>query len=318
MSNSTSERNSFLDFSDANRLARLVWLVAGAALVILLAFAGYYYWDRYIHVGDLSPIERGAQHLEEIVRERPDEVEPRIALAQYYLDANDYEQAIDQTVQILAVYTDSAPSMYIQGLAYLRTDQVDKAEEALARFAGIRRQAATANQDRSLEASLYFLGQIYNDKGDSEMAVSVLTEALAIDRFDADAMYQLGRAYSASAEHELALAQYSNAIRFVPDFAEAYSGMVQSYTAMAMADHATYASGMEAFSLGDYERAGELLKRTVQSLPGFAPGFLGLGLTLEQLGDLDEAEINLQRALDLDHGNYMATHALGRVQQANN
>jgi Tfp pilus assembly protein PilF len=38
-----------------------------------------------------------------------------------------------------------------------------------------------------------------------------------------------------------------------------------------------------------------------------------LGLTYEQLGDLDLASEYLGRALEYDPGSYLAEHALGRV-----
>jgi tetratricopeptide (TPR) repeat protein len=126
-------------------------------------------------------------------------------------------------------------------------------------------------------------------------------------------MFQLGLAYTQTDQHELALEQYHNAVRFVPDFAEAYHGMIASYSALDKPSYVAYARGMEAFALNDFEVAQIHLENAAASLSDFAPAFLGLGLAYEQLGDLAAAREQLLYAQQLDPENFMAENALGRI-----
>jgi tetratricopeptide (TPR) repeat protein len=71
---------------------------------------------------------------------------------------------------------------------------------------------------------------------------------------------------------------------------------------------------MQAFSLKDYDIARTNLEEAVARLPEFASAYIGLGLTYEQLGDLESAQAILQRALELDPGNLTITQALGRIE----
>ena len=121
-------------------------------------------------------------------------------------------------------------------------------------------------------------------------------------------------AYTQNGQYELALEQYQKAVRFVPDFAEAYQGMADCYQQLAQPDHLLYAQGMVAYANHNFETAKEHLESAVGSLPDFVPALLGLGLTYEQLGQLDAAHSFLERAVALEPDNFLATHALGRVQ----
>ncbi len=283
-----------------------------------VAFAGYYYWDRYVHLGDQSPLELGVASLEEAVRQDPQDPDARLALAQYYLENGAYSEAAQQAQQVLNAYPENDSALFVLGTSHIYAGQIEAAIEPLEQFAAIRRQSPTAGSDTTLEAALYYLGQSYIEVGDTAQAIPVLTEALAINRTDADAMYQLGLAYAQNGQHSEAINQFHNAIRFVPDFTEVYTGMVASYDALGLTNQADYARGMAAYANKEFEQAREYLEPVTAVLPDFAPAFLGLGLVYEQLGDLAAAESYVQRALDLDPSSFLANHSLGRIQQALN
>ena len=305
--------NSSSIFNDNQRLTQLVLIALGLLVIVTLAFSGYYYWDRYIHVGDVSPLEMGITELEAAVRENPDDPEPRLALAQYYFQSGAYSKAITQAEQVRSVFPEENGALFLLGMSHYQSGEFERALEPLEEFAAIRREGQMAASDTLLETALYFLGEGYLRLGQPEQAIPVLSEALEIDSADADAMFQLGLAYTQTDQHELALEQYHNAVRFVPDFAEAYHGMIASYSALDQPSYVAYARGMESFSLRDFEVAQVHLESAAASLPDFAPAFLGLGLAYEQLGDLAEAREQLLRALELDPENFMAENALGRI-----
>ena len=102
----------------------------------------------------------------------------------------------------------------------------------------------------------------------------------------------------------------------MPDYAEVYTAMSDSYARLSQSDHVAYAQGMEAFCRHEYDLARMLLEKAAPGLPLFTPVHVGLGLVYEQLGDLSNAQQSLQQAIQLDPDNYLASHALGRVQRA--
>lgn len=295
---------------------RLLWFVLVVLLIVTAVFAGYYYWDRYLHIGDQSPLDRGVQHLEQLVRENPQDPDARVSLAQYYFDNGAYAEASGQAQQVLSAFPDNESAQFILGVSLIQNGEFATAVPPLLAFTTTRQESPMAGNDTVLETALYYLGFSYMALNQPQQAIPVLEQALTINHTDADAMHQLGKAYTATNQHEQAIVQYQNAARFVPDFVEVYQGMVNSYTALSQTDHADYAMGMVAYSQLDYTTAESYLKSAATNLPNFAPVHVGLGLTYEMLGNLPAAEASLQQALTIEPGDFLANHALGRIQQA--
>jgi tetratricopeptide (TPR) repeat protein len=301
--------------NDLRPLKRLVWIAFAILLLLIVAFAGYYYWDRYVHLGDMTPLQRNIQALEKKARENPDDPSTRLALAQYYLENKMISDAIDQASQIVKAFPDNDGAYFILGIAYTQSNQPQSALEPLIRFAEAHRSSEMAKVDSVLEASLFYLGMNYLKLSQPDEAIKVLTEALTIDRTDADAMYQLGLAYAQLQQHDKAIEQFQQAIKFVPDFAEAYTQLTKSYTAISQPDYAVYARGMEAYSQRNYSQARQDLETAVEKLPDFLPARLGLGLTYEQLQDIPDAILCYQEVLAIDPHNFSANQALTRIKQ---
>jgi tetratricopeptide (TPR) repeat protein len=300
--------------SSTQNLQRAIWIVLAVLIAVVVVFFGYYVWDRYVHLGDQSSIDVGAADLERAIRDDPQNVEARVALAESYLSAGQVEKALEQAVQVLSQYPENHGALLIAGMAYVHLDQPEAALAPLERFVALRKEGPMAQADTALEAAYYFLGESYVKLNRPAEAIPVLEAALAISPADADALYQAGLAYQATGQPEAALERYHRAVRLVPDFAEAYSGMVEAYTATGQSDYKEYAQGMEAFSLGDYKAALSHLEGATQALPEFTPAFLGLGLTYEKMSQWEAAESAIARALELDPQDFAAQQALGRIQ----
>ncbi len=295
-------------------IQRAIWIVLALLFTILALFGGYYYWDRYIHIGDKSPIELDVEALEQAIRDDPQNPDTRVALAEYYLDKGEPQQAFEQSSQVLKLYPENEGAMLIAGIAAIRMGQPDAALSPLEQFVSIRKDSPMAKTDNALEAAYYFLGESYLKLERPDDAISALEAALLIKKTDADALYQLGQAYQASGQPEAALKQYQQAVRLVPDFGEVYSGMIESYTALGQPDYVAYARGMQAFTQQDWETAKTHLEHATQALPNFAPAFLGLGLTYEKLGDMQAAQTAIEKSIQLDENDFAAQQALGRIQ----
>ena len=295
-------------------IQRAIWIVLAFLVATLMLFGGYYYWDRYIHIGDKSPIELDVEALEQAIRDDPQNPEKRVALAEYYLDKGEPQKAFEQSNQVLKLYPENENAMLIAGLSAVQMEQPETALPPLEKFVAARKDQPMAKTDNALETAYYFLGESYLKLERPDDAIAALEAALTIKRTDADALYQLGQAYQSVGQPEAALERYQQAVRLVPDFSEAYSGMIESYTALNQPDYVAYARGMQAFTLQDWQTAKTHLEYATQALPDFAPAFLGLGLTYEKLGDMKAAQTAIEKSIQLDKNNFAAQQALGRIQ----
>lgn len=299
--------------SDHFLLDRITKLMVVAVLGISIIFSAYYFWDRYAHPGDMSPVELGITHLEQVVQNNPDDQNARLSLIQYYIDNENYSEAIEQSRQVLKTYPDNAGALLLSGIAYTKTSQYQTAIDTLEQFVTLR-QAQEIRKDTVLETSLYYIGQNYLSLNQPLQAIEALNGAIEIDHTDADAIYLLGNAYVQDGQLEKAVDSYLKAVRFVPDFAEAYRGLSECYNRLHQFDMASYAQGMEAFSQKDYNKARKILEQTANNLPDFPPLFLGLALTYEQIGEFKLAQENVDRVLELDPHNISAQNVLIRIQ----
>jgi len=307
-----------LCLSSTQDIQRAIWIVLTTLVASLALFGGYYYWDRYVHLGDKSPLELDIEMLEKAVRKDPQNPKVRVALAASYLNSGVYREALEQTDQVLSLYPENEGALLVAGIAYVRLDRPEDALDLLEKFVALRKDQPIARADTLLETAYYFLGASYIKVNRLAEAITALEAALVISPIDADALYQLGLAYQASGQPEAALERYHKAVRLGPDFTEAYSGMIESYSTLEQSDYVTYARGMRAFCRQDYETAQIHLEQATQALPDFAPAFLGLGLTYEKMDELEAALAAIQRALELAPNDFAAQQALGRIQVAMN
>lgn len=207
--------------------------------------------------------------------------------------------------------------MLIIGMAYASSGKCQEAIDPLSKFVAIHQQAQMASIDMSLETALYYLGECHLQLGQNDQAVASLEKAVEINRADADALFKLGVAYSKIGQHEKAIETYEKATLFVPNFTEAYQGMVESYIALGQPDYAAYARGMVAYSVMDYEGARVELENVIAKDANFAPAYIGLGLTYEQLGNLEKAKQYADAAIKLAPDSFAAQQLQGRLTTAN-
>ena len=299
-------------------LQTMAWMMLAALIVAVASFAGYYVLDRYIHTSGPSPAELDIEYLEEAVHQDPRDPEARLVLAESYLRSGRYEGALGQTEQVLSLYPDNPTALLIAGISYVRLDQPEAALRPLQRFIEMRRDLPMAHSDIVLEAAYYYLGEGYLKLDRAAEAIPMLEAALLISPTDADALYQVGLAYQATGQPQAALERYHAAVRLVPDFAEAYQGMVSIYSSLDQPGYENYALGMVAFSRQEYRQAARYLEIAVEALPNFAPAYLGSGLVYERLGQLDKALPLVHQALELDPHDFATQQTTGRIERALN
>lgn len=301
--------------SDTHQLTRIT-VLAGIVLVLaVISFAGYYYYDRYYNQPQLGTQEMSVAHAEQAVRDNPDDLEKRMALAEVYMLYQRYTDAITQAQQVLASEPENQRGWLVIGVASANTGNPADAIDPLTRFVDARKDEDMPGLDKSLQAAAYYLGDSYLQLGKPQEAIEPLTQAVNWSQTDADAMYKLGMAYSALQDYPKAVNMFSAATAFVPDFLEAYDAMAIAFDAAGKPDYGDYARGMSAYSKKDYKTAVELLQKSAQAQPGYAPTFAGLGMAYEALGRLQEALDAYQTGVQLDPNSFNASRGAERVQK---
>ncbi len=300
---------------DTRTLQRAAWLALAALIVVVVSFAGYYIWDRYIHAGEKSPTELNIEYLEESVHQDPRDPDVRLLLAESYLRSGRYAAALEQAEQVSSLYPDNPSALLIAGICHVRMDQPQAALHPLLSFVEMRQDQPMAHSDIILETAYYYLGESYLALERPAEAIPYLEAALLIRPTDADALYQAGLAYQAAAQPQTALERYHAAVRLVPDFVEAYQGMAGIYAELDQPDHENYALGMVALSRQDYRESARYLEKAVDALPDFAPAHLGVGLAYERLGEFEDALPPIRRALELNPHDFVAQQAIGRIER---
>jgi len=134
-------------------IRRAIWSVLTALVISVTLFGGYYYWDRYVHLGDRSPLELDIERMEQAIQENPQDPEARIVLAEYYLRRGKLKEALDQTNRVLSLYPEHEGALLVSGMTYVRMDQPEAALDFLERFVGLRKDRPMAGIDAALETA---------------------------------------------------------------------------------------------------------------------------------------------------------------------
>jgi tetratricopeptide (TPR) repeat protein len=301
-------------FSDTHQLTRITILAGILLVLVVLSFSGYYYYDRYYNEPQPEAQEMNLAHAEQAVRDDPQSPEKRMALAEVYMFNQRYTDAITQANQVLSTQPDNQRAWLVIGIASANTGKPADAIDPLTRFIDARKDEEMPGLDKSLHAAAYYLGDSYLQLGKPQEAIEPLTQAVNWSQTDADAMVKLGLAYSAVQDYPNAVNMFHGATTFVPDYLEAYDAMAIAYDAAGKPDYGDYARGMSSYSKKDYQAAIDLLLKSAQAQPGFAPTFAGLGLAYEALDNFQEAKASYQTAVQLDPNNFTAARGLERVE----
>ena len=300
-------------FSNTYQMQRVVILLAILLVVGLVSFGSYYYYDRY-YTNEVTTAQKTIAEAEKLVRDDPSNPDARMALAETYMLYSRFADAIPLALEVQTQYPDDLRVDFVLGISYANTAKPDLALEPLQKFIDSRKDEETPGLDRQLQAASYYLGESYMQLNQPDKAIPPLENAVNWGQTDADSMYKLGVAYAATKDYPKAVNMFHAATTFVPDYLEAYDAMAAAYDAMNEPDLANYARGMMAFSKKDYQGALDLLLKSVQAKPDFAPTFAGLGRTYEALNDLPNAKISYETALKIDPNNFTASIGIQRVE----
>ena len=148
--------------------------------------------------------------------------------------------------------------------------------------------------DPNQPVALHQLGLIAYQVSKNDIAVDLITKAVAIKPDYAEAHNNLGNALQELGRLDEAVASYQKALAIKPDFAEAYSNL-----------------GSSLKNLGRLDEAVASYQKALAIKPDFAAAHANLGNTLGMIGDTTGAVKSLRKVVDLDPNSGRAHYHLG-------
>jgi tetratricopeptide (TPR) repeat protein len=301
-----------------SQLNRWIKRLALVLLIGVVGFIAFYAVDRF-RAPAAPLVDRETAAMEEAVRTDPTDLASRGRLADLYLAANRYDDAIAQYTEIIGTGKQDEQAYISRGLAYQFKGDLDAADTDFAKVVEIAGDLEMANVDPMLQTAYYGRGWIALLQARPQDAVDSLVEALAIKRTDADTMNLLGQAYVQAGQPDKAVEQLRNAILFVPTgWADPYQGLADAYTATGETAEAEWASAMaQAMNVltggqGDTSAA-ETRLEAIADGDAALDARIGLGLLAELRGDNTAATDWYSQALEIDSENTAAELGLSRV-----
>jgi len=164
----------------------------------------------------------------------------------------------------------------------------------LTKAEGIYKQILQSDPDQPV--ALHLLGVIAHQVGKNDVAVDLITKALAIKPDYAEAHSNLGNALQELGSMDEAVDHYHKALAIKPDFAEAHSNL-----------------GNALQELGSMDEAVSHYHKAIGFKPSYVEAHSNLGLALHGLGRLDEAVTHYRKALAIKPGFAEAHNDLGRA-----
>ena len=296
-----------------NRLIIAALLILAIGVPAMIAF---YWFDRHVDAGP-SLISREITAAEDAVRQNPNLLSARLALAYDYLAAQQYTDAVSQFNEALKADAGNKSALMGRGKAYFSSAQLDLALPDFQQVVDAAKGTDLETSDPQVEEALYYLGSIAVKQDRAADAVAALEQALSINRADADASYLLGVAYLATNKPDDAINALQWAVSFVPSgWCDPYSALVRAYTATQQPDGTQYATGMVAYCEGRLDDAATALQPITVSPTLGDKALLGLGLIAEARGAMDQAKGYYEQLLAKDPKNDNAIAGMNRIGAA--
>jgi tetratricopeptide (TPR) repeat protein len=279
----------------------------------LIGFGVFYYLSQRIDSGP-TQVERIVATSEAAVRENPNDVSARLALAAAYLKSARPEDAKAQFLEILKAEPNNRSALLgVGGLLYDSGDLAG-AKDRYSAVINVSGGGEFAGADIMLQEAYYF--RVMSEYGLKDYAAGAgdLKKALTIDKADADSWYALGKVQLAAGDGKAAADSFQQALLFVPTgWCDPYSGLKAAYEQQQNAQGVKYASALGAICNGDQSDAQR------QTLTGLTqgefkiPALLGLGMSAETAGDTAAAAKWYGEILKTDPKNIAANAAIARI-----
>jgi tetratricopeptide (TPR) repeat protein len=193
-----------------------------------------------------------------------------------------HEQALACYRKALSLQPDYVDAHVNLGACYAATGKLEEAIDCYQRALAFDPEASVAHSN---------LGNVLHEQGRLDEAVACHKRALSLNPGDPLAYSNLGNVLSDQRMLDDAIACYRKAIELRPDFAEAHSNLGN-----ALGDQGELAESIDSYC------------NAIALKPGFAEAHSNLGNALLALGRVEDAELELRQALELQpdsvHGKF--------------
>ena len=195
--------------------------MAAAVLILILAIVGVgaLLVLRVFTEKDLLPVsaaERDIVLYQDKVAKNPQDPQAHGSLAQAYLAAKRYPEALAEADRLIKVQPKNLGGFYLRGLALRLTGDYDGALAAYDALLALVPTEAEAMYQKSL---------VMKAKGDLSGAQKLLEAAVAANPMASDLRVELGTVYESKGQKEKAVEQFQEALRYVPGYAPALEAL---------------------------------------------------------------------------------------------
>lgn len=263
--------------------------------------------------GKSDPLKAAVSKAEEQVRNDPNSVELRVAVADAYLKAHRVDDALNQYHEALNIDPNRQDALYGLGLAEQQKGDLNAAGVALSSVISMNKGKEGAALNPRLQGAHFYLGQVLREQGRYDDAINEFRTALGLNRSDADTLFELAKTFALNGNNDDASQAFDVALAFVPDFREAYVEVEKLANTMGNQARADYARAMIMVLDGKSADAIPILQRAAEQ-GGNAHYYWGLGWALEKTDDKAGAMAAYQKAVDIDPGEQIAAESLRRLQ----
>jgi len=257
-----------------------------------------------------------------LLADHPDDWRIPVTLGRFHFIKNELPQAVQYFNQAVELRDDLIQIWMLRGLAYMRMDSLDTAENIF--------EQAEKKFTRDPEIP-YYLGVIANQQKKFSRAVAWFNKALEIDPSNDQTALALAGAFDELRQYDNAENLYAKLLESNPDSPiilnnYAYHLSVQAKDldrALEMSQKAVTAApgnapyldtlGWIYFQKGEYEKAKNYIEQAMELSPNTAEVIEHLGDVYEKLGDLAMAEQLWRKAYELDDRRMRLLEKLGQT-----
>jgi len=231
-------------------------------------------------------MDEATGHLRRVIEIDPEHDDAFINLGVALDERGDTKGAIAQFRKALEIDPTSPMAHYDLGIALSRQGRLPEAISSFRR---------ALDNDPDLEAAHVNLGIALAGRGDVQEGMAHLRRALEIEPGDPAAHYNLGSALAGLGRVDEAVASFRKAVEADPDHYDAHVSL-----GIALAQR-------------DPQEATAHFREAQRIAPGNPTAYYDLGITLAGQGRLDDAILQVRRAIEIDPGDETARHVMRRL-----
>ncbi|MBN2830293.1 MAG: tetratricopeptide repeat protein [Candidatus Cloacimonetes bacterium] len=279
-------------------------------------------------------LEIAKSNFEDIHRIDPNNFEAVSYLARIAFEEKDYAKCEEWAKLGLSMNPKSEDIARLLGGAYQNQGKLDEAAEALTPI-------AKANNDVDI---WYYIGNMYATAQENDKAIQALNEAVKIDANHAQANYRLGLIYVSREDYsaalpcleiaanaypedgaiteKLALAykKTGNLLKSIENQESVLASNPNDYQLYLKLNNAYIAAGLELMAAGDKAQADLLFEKGIATLKKLEALnnenpllYISLAHTYNTKGDIKNAEIAANKAIEIDSNNYASYMILAQI-----